>query len=53
MRNWSRVLDLEKKKQEVVAVPANQAQTSKEEDSSGDENDFEEFVDWRSKKSFV
>lgn len=53
MRNWSRVLDLEKKKQRVISVPANQSQTIKEEDSSGDENEFEEFVNWRSKKSFV
>ncbi|KAL0271758.1 UNVERIFIED_CONTAM: hypothetical protein PYX00_008754 [Menopon gallinae] len=52
IRNWNRVVSLERKKQEVIGTPVTPIQSIKQEDSSGEENDFEEFVDWRAKKSF-
>ncbi|XP_072378674.1 zinc finger protein 830 [Diabrotica undecimpunctata] len=53
MKKLSRVLDLEKKKEEVVA----QTNESRNQNSSIDNNeevddDFDEFLDWREKKSF-
>ncbi|XP_055586811.1 zinc finger protein 830 [Uranotaenia lowii] len=65
IRNWSRVLDLERKKDEVrrktlhsmeagermvVEVKKEEAGNSDEDDDDG--QDFEEFPDWRAKKSF-
>ncbi|XP_065335488.1 zinc finger protein 830 [Cloeon dipterum] len=54
MRNWSRVLDLEKKKEEVDIKTA-AADSIKKEHSSDSESDvdedFDEFLDWRSKHS--
>uniref|UniRef100_U5EY19 Zinc finger protein 830 n=1 Tax=Corethrella appendiculata TaxID=1370023 RepID=U5EY19_9DIPT len=65
IRNWSRVLDLEKQKESVVkdvkSGKLNVKQNAKiirngNGDSSGDEDDdnnddFDEFLDWRAKKS--
>ncbi|KAK6644352.1 hypothetical protein RUM43_000619 [Polyplax serrata] len=51
MRNWSRVLNLEKKKEKVSTAPTGQIPLSSREEFSDDE-EFEEFLDWRSKKSF-
>lgn len=51
MKNFSRVLDLEKKKVEVMTI-AKENHMEVEENSSNDEADeFDEYLDWRSKKS--
>ncbi|XP_054283961.1 zinc finger protein 830-like [Macrosteles quadrilineatus] len=52
LRNWSRVLDLEKKKETVQAVATKGSSENAREDASDDEEDFDEFLDWRAKKSF-
>ncbi|XP_058839956.1 zinc finger protein 830-like [Topomyia yanbarensis] len=64
IRNWSRVLSLEKKKDEVrhrtaTALEAgermvNVKKEKRERDSEDedDDGDFDEFPDWRAKKSF-
>ncbi|XP_001662533.2 zinc finger protein 830 [Aedes aegypti] len=66
IRNWSRVLSLEKKKEEVrqrtlTALEVGEQRVVKikkeeAEDSEGDEDaedaEFDEFPDWRAKKSF-
>ncbi|XP_059487865.1 zinc finger protein 830 [Neocloeon triangulifer] len=54
MRNWSRVLDLEKKKEEVEIKTAAAENIKKELESDSDsevEEDFDEFLDWRAKHS--
>lgn len=52
MRNLSRVLDLEKKKEDVkIAIPE-ELETEEASDVEEDEN-FDEYLDWRAKKSFV
>lgn len=48
MKNWSRVLTLEKKKVEVVS---SLEEPMLEEDSSLSGDEFGEYFDWRSKKS--
>ncbi|XP_011498866.1 PREDICTED: zinc finger protein 830 [Ceratosolen solmsi marchali] len=48
LRNWSRVMDLVKQK-ELVQI-AERKQDNNE--SSSDEEDFDEFLDWRAKKSY-
>nr|XP_018901696.1 PREDICTED: zinc finger protein 830 isoform X1 [Bemisia tabaci]XP_018901697.1 PREDICTED: zinc finger protein 830 isoform X2 [Bemisia tabaci] len=50
-RIWSRMLELEIKK-EKVAAHAKPKSSQNASDSSTDEEDFDEFLDWRSKKSF-
>lgn len=54
MRNWSRVLDLELKKEKVKAEGVKSANEGMQEASTedDDEEDFDEFLDWRAKKSF-
>ncbi|XP_066994904.2 zinc finger protein 830 [Anabrus simplex] len=53
LRNWSRVLDLEKKKEEVVqAASSREGGENDDELSSGDEAEFDEYLDWRAKKSY-
>lgn len=54
MRNWSRVLDLELKKEAVVKAVESRGNAGDEEDevSSGDEAEFDEYLDWRAKKSY-
>ncbi|GLH10996.1 Coiled-coil domain-containing protein 16 [Gryllus bimaculatus] len=53
MRNWTRVIHLEKKKEEVVQVVSGRnAGGDDEQLSSADEAEFEEYLDWRSKKSY-
>ncbi|PSN54259.1 hypothetical protein C0J52_08620 [Blattella germanica] len=54
MRNWTRVLDLELKKEAVVKAVGsrNNAGDDDDEGSSADETEFDEFLDWRSKKSY-
>lgn len=60
IRNWSRVLDLERKK-ELVAQQSNASgkngggASDDESPNSSDEldpDDFDEYLDWRAKKSF-
>lgn len=53
MRNWSRVLNLERKKVEImstVSKPDNQMDV--DESSSDVDDNFDEYLDWRSKKAF-
>ncbi|KAK3928570.1 Zinc finger protein 830 [Frankliniella fusca] len=50
LRNWNRVLELERKKEAVKA--AERIKMEIDEDISSGEDDFDEFLDWRSKKSF-
>lgn len=63
IRNWSRVLSLEKKKEEVrqrtltaMEVGEKAVKIKKEEqqesDEEADDTEFDEFPDWRAKKSF-
>ncbi|XP_053698226.1 zinc finger protein 830 [Sabethes cyaneus] len=63
IRNWSRVLSLEKKKEQVRNQTASaleagekmvQVKKEKQQDSDDevDDTDFDEFPDWRAKKSF-
>ncbi|XP_063994229.1 zinc finger protein 830 isoform X1 [Diachasmimorpha longicaudata] len=51
IRNWSRVMDLVRRKEQVQA--AERKKESVEEDmSSGDESEYDEFLDWRAKTSY-
>ncbi|XP_031842438.1 zinc finger protein 830 [Nomia melanderi] len=51
IRHWSRVMDLVKRKEQVQATDRKQKNTD-EDVSSGDEADFDEFLDWRAKNSY-
>lgn len=54
IRNWTRVLDLEKKKEKtIISEKLKSKQMEIEEESSEEEVDesFDEFLDWRVKKS--
>ncbi|CAH0725179.1 unnamed protein product, partial [Brenthis ino] len=54
IRNWSRVLDLELKKEETKKKIQDVEMLDKEDDNESDnEVDIDEFLDWRAKKSFV
>ncbi|XP_019877543.1 zinc finger protein 830 [Aethina tumida] len=54
MKNLSRVLTLEKKKVEVISVTNDSKQTGNEEEEEElDDDNFDEYLDWRSKKSFI
>lgn len=48
---WHRVLDLEKKKEEMKSVSLDNKTTSVTYDDELDE-DFDEYLDWRAKQSF-
>lgn len=53
MKNWSRVLNLEKKKVEIIPTAKERDEELNEHDSSSEENlEFDEFLDWRAKESF-
>uniref|UniRef100_A0A1B6FUH5 Zinc finger protein 830 n=1 Tax=Cuerna arida TaxID=1464854 RepID=A0A1B6FUH5_9HEMI len=52
LSNWSRVLDLEKKKEAVQSVLTKSMSDNTVEESSGEDDDFDEFLDWRAKKAF-
>ncbi|XP_026321967.1 zinc finger protein 830 isoform X2 [Hyposmocoma kahamanoa] len=53
IRNWSRVLELELKKEETKKKTQEVEQMSIDEDNeSGGEADIDEFLDWRAKKSY-
>lgn len=47
LRNWSRVMDLVKQKELVHKTEKKQDNN----DSSSDEEDLDEYLDWRAKKS--
>ncbi|KAG8312220.1 hypothetical protein J6590_026666 [Homalodisca vitripennis] len=47
-----RVLDLEKKKEAVQSVLTKSISDNTVEESSGEDDDFDEFLDWRAKKAF-
>ncbi|XP_012147606.2 zinc finger protein 830 [Megachile rotundata] len=51
IRHWSRVMDLVKRKEQVQATDRKQNNTD-EDNSSGDEAEFDEFLDWRAKNSY-
>lgn len=53
MKNWSRVVNLEKKKIEIIQQVSDIHMNVKEEDedSSSDDVDIDEFLDWRSKRA--
>ncbi|XP_071444217.1 zinc finger protein 830 [Hetaerina americana] len=51
MRNWSRVIDLEKKREEVNACGVKIKTEDDDSSSSANEDEFEEYLDWRAKKS--
>lgn len=54
IRNWSRVLDLELKKEETKNKVQDAEQMNIDEDCESDnDNDIDEFLDWRAKKSFT
>lgn len=46
-----RVITLEKKKEEVKVIAATETKQEPEDMSSGEDEEFDEFLDWRSKKS--
>ncbi|KAE8739499.1 hypothetical protein FOCC_FOCC014995 [Frankliniella occidentalis] len=50
LRNWNRVLELERKKEAVKA--AERIKMEIDENMSSGEDEFDEFLDWRSKKSY-
>lgn len=52
MRHWSRVLELERRKEQVQEQVERKIVVVEEEVSSGDEAEFDEFLDWRAKKSY-
>lgn len=64
IRNWSRVLSLEKKKEQVrqralkvmevgeKAVKIKKEEHQDSDDEEADDTEFDEFPDWRAKKSF-
>ncbi|XP_075231112.1 zinc finger protein 830-like [Lycorma delicatula] len=52
LRNWSRVLDLEVKKEKVQAETSKGVEDMDQDTASDDEGDFDEFLDWRAKRSF-
>ncbi|XP_012260466.2 zinc finger protein 830 [Athalia rosae] len=52
MRHWSRVLELERRKEQVQEQVERKSITVEEDVSSGDEAEFNEFLDWRAKKSY-
>ncbi|KAF5282095.1 hypothetical protein FQR65_LT14413 [Abscondita terminalis] len=53
MKNWSKVLTLEKKKTEIITTHNKEAVNMDQPESSGEEDNFEEYLDWRTKKVFV
>jgi zinc finger protein 830 len=53
MKKLSRVLDLEKKKENIISISNSTKVMDVDDESVEDENeDFDEYLDWRSKKAF-
>ncbi|CAH2105567.1 unnamed protein product [Euphydryas editha] len=54
IRNWSRVLDLELKKEETKKKIQDIEMLNEQDDNESDnETEIDEFLDWRAKKSFA
>jgi len=51
IRHWSRVMDLAKRMEQVQGTDRKQENIDNDA-SSGDEADFDEFLDWRAKNSY-
>lgn len=51
MKNFSKVLDLEKKKVQVITIAKENHMEVEESLSNDDDDDFDEYLDWRTKKS--
>ncbi|XP_015590017.1 zinc finger protein 830 [Cephus cinctus] len=51
IRHWSRVMDLVRRKEQVQTTDRKQENVD-EDVSSGDEAEFDEFLDWRAKNSY-
>lgn len=51
MKNFSKVLDLEKKKVEVITIAKENHMETDENLSNDEDDEFDEYLDWRSKKS--
>ncbi|KAL0132075.1 hypothetical protein PUN28_000090 [Cardiocondyla obscurior] len=51
LRHWSRVMDLAKRMEQVQGTDRKQENVD-DDASSGDEAEFDEFLDWRAKDSF-
>ncbi|RZC35324.1 zinc finger protein 830, partial [Asbolus verrucosus] len=53
MKKLSKVLDLEKRKENIISLSNNSKIMDVEDESNEDDNeDFDEYLDWRSKKAF-
>lgn len=52
MKKLNKVLDLEKKKEEIVTVLNDVKNENNMDDEVDDDIDFDEFLDWRAKNSF-
>jgi len=52
MKKLNKVLDLEKKKEEIVTVLNEIKSENPVENDDEDDTDFDEYLDWRTKKSF-
>lgn len=53
MKNWSRVINLEKKKVEVIgSINDNDEKMDVDDRETSEDEDVDEFLDWRAKKSF-
>ncbi|KAI4460197.1 hypothetical protein MML48_6g00015779 [Holotrichia oblita] len=53
MKNWSRVINLEKKKVEVIgSINDNDEKMDVDDKETSGDEDVDEFLDWRAKKSF-
>lgn len=51
MKNFSKVLDLEKKKVQVITIAMENHMEIEENLSNDEDDDFDEYLDWRAKKS--
>jgi zinc finger protein 830 len=52
LNRWSRVTSLLKKKEEITTVSSNQQKSENMSDSDIETTEFDEFLDWRSKKAW-
>lgn len=53
IKNLSRVLDLEKKKVEIITTKDNNMEVNEDDSGAEEDLDVDEFLDWRSKGAFV
>ncbi|XP_064644294.1 zinc finger protein 830-like isoform X2 [Lineus longissimus] len=53
LHRWTQVYDLAKKKEELMSMPPETVRKDEEEDASDiEDQEFEEFLDWRSKEAW-